>query len=183
VASATASIGKTLPVVFQTARMNRGLNQREMGRIMNLSEKTVSAIETGRRNLPQDLTPKAAKVLDDPELYCALQVTVTGGVATPWLDGEKVDLHRSSVRDKAIEECSEAIKALAEAKAMVNCKSAEDLGEKGYEQIQEVLHQAVEAETALQILIGVVCKTYDISIAQVYKDHHAELKAKGYIKG
>jgi len=86
------------------------------------------------------------------------------------------------VRDKAIEEMSESIKALASSKAIINCKTAEELGKEGMTQVLEILHQTVEAQTACQTVIGVLCQQYDLKVVTVYEDHFKELKAKGFVK-
>ena len=172
----------TLGNAIVRARSRKGLGQRGLASIINYSDKTVSAIETGYRSLPHGAASRLVAALDDPELITALQAEATGGIASPILDGESVDLHRSSVRDKVIEECSEVIKALAEARAMVNCKSGKDLNDEGKRQIAEVIHQGFEAITALWNLLAVLCSTYGISFTAAFKAHVKELKAKGLMK-
>jgi len=167
---------------LKKAREAKGLNQRAVGDMCYLSHKTISAIENGRRKLPKDVSPKVATMLDDPELYAALQAQVTGGVASPWLNGDKVDLHRASVRDKTVEEMSEAIEALMKAKVLANAKTAADLNAEGKQQVLQALHEVVEAQTACQVCVGILCRTYGISMAQVYRDHLSELRAKGYVR-
>lgn len=167
---------------LKRAREARGLKQQAIGDICFLSYKTVSAIETGRRRLPMDVAPKVAAALDDPEMYAALQAQATGGVASPWLNGEKVDLHRASVRDKTIEELSEAIEALAKCRVLVNVRTAEDLDEDGRKQVAHALNELVEAQTACQTAIGILCRQYGFSMTEVYRQHLKELQAKGYVR-
>lgn len=172
----------SVSTALKKAREAKNLKQEAVGQEIYLSAKMISAIERGRRKLPKDASPKVATMLDDPELYAALQAQATGGVASPWLDGDRVDLHRSSVRDKTIEELSEAIEALSKARMLVNAKDASDLDADGLKQIKEALHQLVEAQTACQVAIGVLCKQYNLSMAQVYRDHISELITKGYVR-
>lgn len=172
----------SVSTALRHARRRRGLRLRDVGREIYLSPKTVSAIETGRRRLPHDLAPRLARALEDPELVAALAAEVTGGMAAPWLNGERVDLHRASVRIKAIEELSEAIEALAKCEPIVNCRCADDLDEPGRRLVAEAVHHSVEAETAARTVVGVLCQTYGLSLAQVYREHILELQAKGYVR-
>jgi DNA-binding XRE family transcriptional regulator len=166
---------------LKRAREARGLKQQAIGDICFLSYKTVSAIETGRRRLPMDVAPKVAAALDDPEMYAALQAQATGGVASPWLNGEKVDLHRASVRAKALEELDEAMSAIERARAVINARSRDDLDEAALREIMESLEEVLEAQTACQMYIGIIAQQYNISLLALYQRHHQELRAKGYI--
>lgn len=174
---ATAAISSAL----RNARLQKGLGQKDVGRMMFMSHKSVSAIENGRRKLPHDVGPSIARALDDPELYCALQVAATGGVAIPFLNGPKVDLHRSSVRAKTIEEVKEALRALEEADCLINAKGPEDLGPEGERQVDECIHQLIEAQTGCQIMVAVLCRQYGRSMGEAYEAHRKELVGKGFL--
>ena len=39
-----------------------------------------------------------------------------------------------------------------------------------------------EDETAIGMMIAVICETYGFSAAEVYREHRRELAAKGYLK-
>lgn len=106
------SIGQAL----REARERRGLTQEATGQAGYISGKMVSAIECGRRTVGPDVLERLATKLDYPRLYMEAAAEVTGGVyASPWLDGDGVDLHRASVWAKTCEELNEAIKAVSSA--------------------------------------------------------------------
>ncbi len=167
---------------LRKARESKGLSQSDVGATCFLSNKTISAIERGRRRVPKDVSPKLATLLDDPELYAAVQSAATGGIASPWLNGPKVDLHRVSVKVKTVEELQEAVEALRNARTIINAKSAEELCDDGMQQVINALNELVEAQTACQVAVGVLCRTYGISMAQLYRQHLQELQAKGYVR-
>lgn len=174
------SVGTAL----KAARERVGLRQVDVGRTIYLSDKTISAYEAGRRRVPKHTAPRLALELDDPRLYMEMTEELCGGVMAPiYLDGENVDLHRASVRDKCVEELSEGIEALAKARAMVNARSGDQLNDIDRQQLKKALHELVEAQTAIGMMIAVICETYGFSVAEVYKQHRQELAAKGYISG
>ncbi|HHY95894.1 MAG TPA: helix-turn-helix transcriptional regulator [Firmicutes bacterium] len=168
---------------LRQARLARGLRQQDVCKRLYISDSTLSEIERCERKPALDVATRAARELDDPVLYAAVATEATGGVMVPvWLDGEKVDLHRSSVRDKAVEELSEAIERLAKARAITNAKRPEDLDDEGRRQVEDVLHELVEAQTACGVAIVVLCRTYGFSIKGTYQRHVEELRAKGYVR-
>jgi transcriptional regulator with XRE-family HTH domain len=172
----------TLGTALREARGQRGLSRADVGRHINLSPRMIGMIETGDRRLPRDVAPKLARKLDNPWLYMAIGYEATGGVmAVPPLDGN-VDLHRSSVRSKAVEELTEALKTLTEAPAVINARTAGDLDEAGRRQVVETLHQVREAVQACMQWVAAVCETYEISPAAVWDGHVCELRAKGLLK-
>ena len=172
----------TVGTALRQARERRGLLQADVGGEVYLSRKTISAIERGRRRLSRQVAPKLAHQMDNPRLYMELADELCGGVMAPvYLDGENVDLHRASVRDKTIEELSEAIEALSKARALVNARSADQLNDLERQQIRNCLQELAEAETAIGMMIAVICETYGFSAAEVYREHRRELAAKGYI--
>ncbi|NPV72170.1 MAG: helix-turn-helix domain-containing protein [Firmicutes bacterium] len=168
---------------LRQARLARGFRQQDICRKLYISDSTLSGIEHGKQRLMPDVAARAARELDDPELYLAVAQEMTGGVMVPaMLDGPRVDLHRASVKDKTVEELSEAIEALAKARELANARSAQDLTEQGREQVRRVLHELVEAQTACAVGVAVLCRQYGISPAQVYREHLEELRQKGYVR-
>lgn len=169
-------------VALREARILAQRTQKDVAKQLHYSPKTVSAFEGDRRPVTDDAKPAIARAMDDPRVFVELALEATGGVGPMWLDGQKVDLHRASVRDKATEELAEAVRALAACKALANAKGPDDLDDDGRRQIEEALHQLVEAQTALCMMIGVMCRAYGVSMQRLYDEHRRELEAKGYIQ-
>ncbi len=172
----------TVGTAVREARQARHLTQEEVGRRAFLSRSMVSAIERGDRKLPQDVSRQVAQEFDSGRLYSELAASATGEVLVgPWLDGDRVDLSRLAVRDKAEEELTEAVDALVKARVLVNARKAEDLTDEGRARIKDALHELIEALTAARIAIAVISTTYGFSVAQLYREHREELEAKGLV--
>lgn len=172
------SIGAVIEEICQT----KGLTQKELGSIGNISPKTVSAIKTGRRNAAKDVLYSWAEKLDSPRVYLEMVREVGGGVyGTRWLDGENVDLHRTSVFMKTSEELKEALEALESMeKYIINHPNR--IGEDEKVQIKEALLQCLDARVAIDTLVAVKCDTYGLSVRSLFYEHQHKLKQRGYIK-
>lgn len=166
---------------LRRARTRAKLSQRELGRLVGYSEQMISAVEVGGRVMAPDVALAAARHLDDGELYMALAEEAAGGVMVPIvLDGPKVDLHRLATGRKLVEEASEAIEAWAKAKSLVNCRSAEDLGQEGRAEALAFCEEVAELVTCAGNTLRVMCETYALSPREIYREHVAELVRKGY---
>lgn len=172
------SIGAVIEQICET----KNLTQKELGIIGKISDKTVSAIKLGRRNAAKDVLNSWAEKLDCPRVYLEMVREAGGGVyGTRWLDGENVDLHRTSVFMKAGEELREAFEALeATERFIINHPSQTTEDQK--EQIKEALLQCLDARVAIDTLIAIKCETYGLSVRSLFLEHQEKLESKGYIK-
>jgi transcriptional regulator with XRE-family HTH domain len=155
------------------------MTQETAGQIGYVSNKMVSAIECGRRAAGPDVLERLATTLDYPRLYMEAAAEVTGGVyASPWLDGDGVDLHRTSVWAKTCEELQEAIKVVSAAD-VVNAPSRAD--EAHRQAVHDSMIQILDARVAIDHYLAVMCEEYDFSILAVYQEHRRKLESRGYI--
>ncbi len=172
------SIGAVIEAVCQT----RGLTQKELGNIGNISSKTVSAIKLGRRNAPKDVLHSWAERLDSPRVYLEMVREAGDGVyGTRWLDGDCVDLHHTTVFLKAGEELREAIEALAATESIVVHNPAMT-SEEQKDEIKEALLQCIDARVAIDMLLAVKSESYGFSIRELFKEHQRKLEQRGYVK-
>lgn len=168
---------------LRVAREQAGLTQREIGRHIGYSAKMISAIERGERRIASDVAIVTARLLDNPEFYMALGEDAAAGVMVPiLLDGPKVDLHRMSTGQKAIEEQSEAARAIAQAKVLINSRGPEDLTEETRRQLWLICRECLQAGTAAFNTVRVICGTYGFSPERVAAEVTADLERKGYIQ-
>lgn len=172
------SIGAVIEQICQS----KGLTQKELGNIGSISPKTVSAIKLGRRNAPKDVLHNWAEKLDSPRVYIEM-VRESGGevYGAMWLDGENVDLHRTSVFMKTSEELREALEALAATERLV-VNHPNQIGESEKIQIKEALIQCLDARVAIDTLIAIKCEAYGLSVRGLFLEHRKKLESKGYIK-
>jgi len=167
---------------LRLARERRGWTQRELGRKVSYSGNMISAVECEERVMAPDVAARARDLLDDPELYMALAEEAAGSVMTAVvLDGPRVDLHRMSTGRKAIEEFAEATRAIAQCRALINSRTAEDLAEEDRMQIRAICRETLQAATAAVNTVRVMCLTYGLSPREIAREHILDLERKGYI--
>ncbi|WP_176220898.1 helix-turn-helix domain-containing protein [Cohnella massiliensis] len=166
---------------IREARDKRDMTQDEVGQIGFISNKMVSAIERGTRPASADALKRMVTALDYHRLYIEAAAEVTGGVyASPWLDGESVDLHRTSVWAKMQEELEEALESAEEANIIDIPIS---LAEAERQEIYGSIMQALDARVAIDHYVGIICEEYKFSLLDVYREHRRKLESRGYVKG
>ncbi len=166
---------------LRRAYREAGLSERELGRRIGYSQQMVSAVIRGGRAMAPNCALAAADLLDDAELYMALAEEATGAVMVPVvLDGPAVDLHRLATGRKLVEEAGEAIEALAKFDGLTNCRTAAELSPTDRERARTMLHHIIELVTCGANTVRVVCRDYEFSPREIYREHVAELVAKGY---
>src|SRR5690625_5234254 len=109
-----------------------------------------------------------AKHFDCPRVYKQLHETLASMVFVHrWLDGEMVDLHRSSVRVKTLEELDEAIEALKGFDLVNRPLNITDADRERL--INDLFFPLLGAEGAIEIMVSILCEEYGISPAEVYE--------------
>ncbi|WP_245676161.1 helix-turn-helix domain-containing protein [Domibacillus iocasae] len=143
----------------------------------NVSRETISAYENGRAKLPPDISRSIVGKKDDPWLAMAVrhEYTRTGPVR---LEGKKVDLHRSSTKEKLLEELEEA-KSFLEKCCMSNHLSFIPSFDR--QDLEETLVQLVDVITGIEHFLAVVCEEAEISYLGIWQKHYNKLIARGYV--
>lgn len=168
-------------VAIKEARELKGITQKDLGKESLLSEKTISAIETGRRGITQENLKILCKELDDPRLYFEAASEICGDVfAINWLDGEAADLHRASVREKVIEELDEAIKAIYLTKTY---KQPAACGGDDIKAIETSIKETIDVFDASAIYITVMCREFGLNIKDMFRLHKEKLIFKRFLRG
>lgn len=162
---------------LKTSRKDRGLKQSELE--IPYSDSMVSMIERGDRHIAPDVAPMLAQKLDHPALFAEIARELTGGFGPAWLNGPNVDLHRSSVREKCLEELREAMAAIEKFAASRPPGAETEMDRKAR---YEHLLQAFDAIVALFHYIGIQCLEYGFSMLKLSRDHYAKLKGKRYVE-
>src|SRR5690554_6219684 len=135
--------------VIEDICRSKGIKQIELGQMGCISPKTVSAIKKGRRTVAKDVLSRWAEQLDHPRVYIEMARESSGGVyGSTWLDGDNVDLHRTSVYMKAGEELKEAVEALGATERIVIHNPAMTSEEQRNE-IKNALLQCLDARVAI----------------------------------
>lgn len=158
--------------------MRDGKTQEQLAMQLNVSREGISKFENGRSKIPPDISRSMMQMNDHPPFALALrnEYTKTGAV---WLDGPNADLHHCSVKEKAVEEMEEALTALRDfnfARPLKSISSWE------HPEVHRVLEETVEAITALETAVAIICKGLDFSYTGAWHNHYTQLKAKGYVQ-
>ncbi|MBQ4899318.1 helix-turn-helix transcriptional regulator [Paenibacillus sp. Marseille-P2973] len=146
------------------------------GKAAHVDGSQIGKIIKGSRKASKPVIKAAAQHYDDGRLYIAAAGEVTDGASAPWLNN--VDLHRSSVHLKVLEEIGEVEQALLQAPIT---KTKDQLGQKEMQQIKIAIMESIEAITALMHYVTVLCKEYSFSYFSAWREHRADLKAKKYM--
>lgn len=159
--------------------MRREQTQLSLGLDLNLTRETVSKYENGRSKVPPDISRALVNKFDNPKFAMTIRNEYTG-TGPKWLDGPNVDLHRSSVKEKTVEELQEALESIVGTRL---AKPLKKLQHFEFQSIEAMLQEAAEAMTALDHFIAIICKEADISYTGVWDKHYRALASAGYIGG
>lgn len=144
---------------------------------MGVVRETISKYETGRSQIPQDISKKIVFKYDDPKFAMTIRNAYTG-TGPVWLDGENVDLHRSSVKEKTIEELQEAMEHILNTCLAKPLKKVQHFER---QDVEKMLMEVVDAITAMDHFVAVVCTEAEISYTNIWQKHYRKLAKRGYI--
>lgn len=158
--------------------MRNGETQEQLAMKLNVSREAVSKYENGRAKPPADITRSMMQRNENPWFPLAIrnEYTQTGPIR---LDGPNVDLHRSSVREKTLEELEEVMNILQK---FSFAKPLRNLSHWEQPELEKLLEEVVEAITAMEHLAAVVCEEASISLVDTWDKHYTQLKAKGFVE-
>lgn len=145
---------------------------------IGVSRETISAYETERARVPDDIAKKVTERFNDPFLGLAAASEYTGW-GPKKLDGDSVDLHRCAVAMKTEEELKEALQAIANVQLATKPSSLQ-----AYEQqaLEKAIMECIDAITALTHYVAVICKEYGFSWVTMWTKHKVKLVARGFLK-
>lgn len=159
-------------------QIRNGQTQEQLAMEFNVSRESISKYETGHTKLPADIARSMMKRSESPWFAMAVRNEYTG-TGSIKLNGPNADLHRSSVKEKTMEEIEEMVavlRTLSFSKPMKNASNWER------PEIEKLIEEAIEAQTAIDHLIAVVCEEAGISLMASYQNHYLQLQAKGYVE-
>jgi len=165
--------------VLKEAREKAGFTQTDLSNQVPVSRSTIAMTETGKRDLPHEVVPTVLQKLDCGFLVMEAAAHYTGGAFVTKLNGDAVDLHRSAVKEKTIEELHEALEAIQNDKLANN---PQNISPADRERLEKSLLEVIDAIWSLCHYAAVICKEYGFSWSELWKKHRIKLKANGYIK-
>lgn len=158
-------------------QLRGGQTQQQFAFDLGVVRETVSKYENGRSKVPTDISREIVKKFDNPRFAMTIQHEYTG-TGAQWLDGENVDLHRCSVKEKTVEEIQEVLQAIHSINLATPLHAIKHFE---ISKIESVLEESVEAITALQHFVAVICAESGLSYKAVWDRHYNNLAEAGYI--
>lgn len=146
---------------------------------MSVARETISRYETNKDRVNVDVARQYSAKYDNPRFAITVQNEYTG-TGPVILDGENVDLHRSAIKEKTLEELEEAFNRL-KSTSLAKPLACMELFEK--QDLHDSLEELIEASTAISNLVAVVCMESGISYKELWVDHYNYLISKGFLKG
>lgn len=144
------------------------------------TREAISQQERGEYRVQPNVTNYFVEKHNDPwvAIEAAAEYTSWGPVK---LDGEAADLHRTTVFLKTEEELQEALAAMIEASKnlTVNPQCADRVE---IAVIEKSLQECIDAITALNHYVAVLCKEYGISWAKMWAQHKMKLIQRRFVK-
>ncbi len=167
---------------LKVSRERRELHQYQVGSLAGYSVQMISAIERGERSGDAKVIANVARKLDDGDLLAEVAAEITGGVfVQPPLNGPNVDLHRSAVLEKVIEEARELIDA-AEALRSIALRPNSAWTDTEIGQVRTTIMESMGCEGACQVFARVFSQAGQLSLTELYSNHAEKLKTRGYRK-
>lgn len=167
-------------LAIRDSRQLKNFTQEKVGAMAFCSGKLVSAIERGERQVSIDVLRNITKGLDEPRVYMEAANEITGGVfGVSWLNGECVDLHRASVKEKVVEELHEAITAIDVLKVCDNPKTCKN---EQRELVRKSILEVIDVYVAAAHYIAIMCREYDFDIKDLFQEQREKLVQHGYLR-
>jgi transcriptional regulator with XRE-family HTH domain len=157
------------------ARKRKGYTQEQLTLDLPISRESLAKYETGDRRFPKDMYLPVAEKLDDEEFYFITWNEAAGVVSIPYFDGEYIEHHSASMKHLAQIETNEALDHLERACWYKPVHSRSD-SEK--EEMKKVLRELLDAAASMVNLVAVICREYDFSMKDVFKQWRLTLRAR-----
>jgi transcriptional regulator with XRE-family HTH domain len=158
-----------------SARKRQGLTQQQLSFKLPISRESIAKYETGRQGFPKDLRSITAEAIDDEEYYFVRWNESAGDVSIPYLNGEFIEHHPTSMMLLVKRESTEAMDHLERA-----CwfKPVQAQTESEREEMKRVVFEVLDAAASMINLVALITKEYGFSMVQIFKQWRLTLKAR-----
>ncbi|WP_337970216.1 helix-turn-helix domain-containing protein [Virgibacillus salexigens] len=168
-------VGKAL----KEMRKSEGLTQEQLALEFNLSKSMISEIEKGNRKLQEDVAHHSLKNLDNPLYALDIVHEFSDGYTPPRLSGNAVEWHRLALEEFVLKETSEVIEILKDV-SLVKSPEASNLEE--LKQVEKVIGELIDAETAIGNLKAILADEYKLSLKECHQNRSQQYKKNGWIE-
>jgi transcriptional regulator with XRE-family HTH domain len=167
--------------VIKEARINNNLSQAEFARELNVTQPMISAIEKGKKQVPQDLIPRISIVLNDAKAKALLAYEFGAEFfSVPLL--KNVDDNPKNVLEVLTTEMFEAGKSIQSIKnLLVNIKPGCILPDDIKEAVYKNEEQIADLYVALKMHFTTMDEAYGVKLKNIEDRIYRKLKEKGYV--
>ncbi|TDX49131.1 helix-turn-helix domain-containing protein [Orenia marismortui] len=172
-----------LATVLKETRINLGLSQTEFGQLVGYSKSSISDMERKKERIPDFVVDKVVKKSKSWRLGVEkCQECKTNIFCAPYLD--TANKNPFAVLVKLKEELNEAMEAVDELLTMgiINKRSREDLTDKEFEIMTELLEQVYDVNPASQFAILRFAEKYELDPVRTKSKNIFKLKKNGALK-
>lgn len=164
--------------LLREIRVSENQNQYQFAEKYNVSRESMNKYENGERKLPTEIAHKMIRNNNAGKLAITLRYQAAG-IGPVWLNGDFIDLHRSAVREKVIEEIKEALEAIEKNSMAIALKKVHDYRRTD---IRKMLIESAQAVNALEMYLIVVAEEMGFNLVELWEDVYAGFRAKQYLK-
>ncbi|MCP3741432.1 helix-turn-helix transcriptional regulator [Rossellomorea sp. BNER] len=158
-----------------SARKRQGLTQQQLSFKLPISRESIAKYETGRQRFPKDLRAITAEAIDDEEYFFVRWNESAGDVSIPYLNGEFIEHHPTSMM---ILVKNESLEALDHLEKVCWFKPIHKQDESEREEMKKVVFEMLDAAASMINLVALITKEYQFSMVQIFKQWRLTLKAR-----
>lgn len=161
---------------LKEARKELDQTQLQLSMDTFLSRESITKQENGERKVIPSVANHFIEKYNNPWIAMEAANEYIGWGVTK-LDGRAADLHRSSVKDKFLEELDEAIKSVKRVKTSVNPKMVQGFE---HQDIERSVQETMDIVEAGVTWIAVACEEYGLSWSEQWDKHRKKLLSREY---
>lgn len=164
-------------IVGTTIKTARRMTQGVLADMVHVSRELISAVETGRRKLPRDVSPDLARIIDDGSVYMTIMREVSG-IGPVFLNN--IDNHPLACVMKMLEEMREAI-SKTEGIIPILINGPGRASDEDRQKLRDWGLECCEAGTAKENAMSRTFKGFAMSLAEVWDDHQQDMVDKEFL--
>lgn len=157
------------------ARDRMNITQEQLALGINYSTSAVGKWEKESRRMPKHMFSQVAETIDDVEFYFETWNEAAGEVAIPFLNGDHVDQHPSSMAFLVKKETNEALDQI---NRVCWVKPIHTRTDTEREEMQRLIFELLDAAASTINLVAVVCREYRFSMRKIFQQWRMTLKAR-----
>lgn len=157
------------------ARKRQGLTQEQLSFELPVSRESLAKYELGSRKYPEDMRPIIAQQIDDVEFYFVTWNDAAGVVSLPYLNGDYIDQHPSSMAFLVKKETDEAMDQL---RRVCWTKPIHTVNDMEKDEVKRAIFETLDAAASMINLVAVICREYKFSMKKLFAEWRLTLKAR-----